>query len=124
MSELTTEKIREVLTVAIEGQTFWIEEIHSKLPSGLCHKDFTEGKHSSPNSPACVMMATTEQCSITIIDDEGFEWELNLESIESGEAKIKEKAPHVWSLILEDQYDEGDADVFMQYCTLGEETYC
>lgn len=124
MSELTTEKIREVLTVALEGQAFWVEEIRSTLPRGLCIRDFTEGKHSSTDWPSYVMMATTENCSITIIDDEGFAWGLSLKSIEKGEAKIKEKAPHVWSLIVNDEYDENDADVFVQYCTIGKEIYC
>jgi len=56
-------------------------------------------------------------------DDEGYLGYVDIDGILEGITLLKKDYDFIYERILDEQYDAGDADVFLQLCVLGDVVY-
>jgi hypothetical protein len=123
---------RYALSTAFEGGVgYWCRIEGYTYPKGTKAAHFSEKGKLQPEDyvPRYALVPTFEGGSteISTVDDESEDepkkYSINIESLKKGWQLLAEKYPHIFARFQDEQYDAGDADVFVQLCVFGEVVY-
>jgi len=116
--QLTDSQVAGLLCTAFEGDVgYWAQVVGKRKPTGDCSvldwKDYP--LYSWPVSKGGVVKVKDIHT--------GKVYNLNRRSIEKGLKLMAEKNPCQFGKILNENEDAITGDVFLQFCTLGDELY-
>lgn len=121
----TLRRTRDLLVAAFEGgSNYWytIEKAH--YPPGTTAADFKEGGRMQPEDyyhwSQLVPTVSGGSLEITAEDMDGV-YKLDKKALARGWRLLRQQHPKIyWRIFKEDDFDAGDADVFLQLALFGE----
>lgn len=119
LDDETEKMVRDLLVTAFEGgSNYWYRIDGKKLPPGTAMADFKQGGRMQPSGDYyhwSQLIPTIPGGQLIIRDTEGDEAHvLDLPAIRKGLMLMKQKFPKHYARALDESYDAGDADVFLQ----------
>ena len=124
LDEKTEKMVRDLLVAAFEGgSNYWYRIDGKKLPPGTKIEDFKKGGRMQPRRPDgsedyyhwSQLIPTIPGGQLILRETEGNEAVvLDLPAIKKGLMLMKQKYPKHYERVLDESYDAGDADVFLQ----------
>lgn len=124
LDEKTEKMVRDLLVAAFEGgSNYWYRIDGKKLPPGTKIEDFKKGGRMQPRRPDgsedyyhwSQLIPTIPGGQLILRETEGNEAVvLDLPAIKKGLMLMKQKYPKHYERALDESYDAGDADVFLQ----------
>jgi len=123
-SPLKPQDIADLVTTCFEGgSSYWIDTFNMTpdLRAGVraaLGKDFTNSY-----CHGWLYEQPGWKIHITIDEEDDNAFDLNADAVLKGTQLLQEKYPKVWAEIISEDYDAGDADLWLQLCILGEVVY-
>jgi hypothetical protein len=128
----TEEIVRDLLSGAFEGgSNYWYRIESKKFPPGSNPKDFWEGGRMQPFQPDgsadyyhwSELLPTFPGGQLVIreiAEGEGETYILDLAALKKAWILLKQKYPEIYKRVKLEDWDAGDADVFLQLALFGE----